>query len=89
MAASPVGKLNFRIPAAKEQRLRAAAQASHQTLTDFVLDAAQAKANELLESRTLVPPDYFDQLLAALDEAPVPMPELVKIARRRRRFVQH
>jgi len=89
MASNPGDKLNFRIPADGKKRLKEAAEAAHQTLTDFVLDAAQAKANQLLEGRTVVPGEYFDQMLAALDEAPAPISELVKVARRRRQFDQH
>lgn len=89
MAANPVGKLNFRISATNERRLREAAQAANQTLTDFVLSAAQAKADELLERRTIVPADYFDRLLSALDEPAEPIEQLARAARRERSFVQH
>lgn len=88
MAATTAGRLNFRIPVEAEKRLRAAAEADNKTLTEFVLGAAEARADELLASRTPVPADYFDQLLSALDERPTPIPELARAARRPRRFVQ-
>lgn len=84
-----VGRLNFRIPSDAEQRLRTAAEATHQTLTDFVLGAAEARAEEVLRSRTIVPADYFDRLVAALNQPPTPIPELVEAARQPRRFTQH
>lgn len=82
------GRLNFRISAEAEARLRAAAEAANQTLTEFVIGAAEERADELLARRTVVPADYFDQLLAALDAPPEPMPALVRAAKRSRRFVQ-
>jgi uncharacterized protein (DUF1778 family) len=88
MAATSVSRLNFRISAESERQLRSAAEASHETLTDFVLGAAQDRADEVLRTRTVVPSDYFDQLLAALDEPPVSVPALAKAARRKRQFVQ-
>jgi uncharacterized protein (DUF1778 family) len=86
--ATTAGRLNFRITAEAEARLRAAAEASQQTLTEFVLGAAEERADEVLASRTVVPADYFDQLLAALDAPPEPMPVLSRAAKRQRRFVQ-
>lgn len=86
--ASPASRLNFRISAEAEARLRAAADASQQTLTEFVLGAAEERADEVLASRTVIPAEYFDQLLAALDAPPEPMPALARAAKRQRRFVQ-
>jgi uncharacterized protein (DUF1778 family) len=82
------GRLNFRIAPDAEQRLRVAAEADHQTLTDFVLGAAEARAEEILATRTVVDSDYFDRLLSALGESPTPIPKLVSAARRRRQFTQ-
>jgi uncharacterized protein (DUF1778 family) len=89
VVATTAGRLNFRVTAELERRLRAAAEAAHLTLTEFVLGSAQARADELLGARTLVSSDYFDDLVTALDEPPVPMPVLAEAARRTRRFVQH
>ena len=45
----------------------------------FVVDAAYERAEQVIDEHrsTLVPSDYFDRLLAALDEAPHVIPELV------------
>lgn len=88
MVATSASRLNFRVSAESEQHLRTAAEATHETLTDFVLGAAHARADEVLQTRTVVPPDYFDRLLEALDEPPVTVPALAKAARRKRQFVQ-
>lgn len=82
------GRLNFRVPADVERQLRSAAESTSQSLTDFVLGAAQERAEEVLATRTVVPPDYFEHLLSALDEPVGAMPELKRAAKRRRQFVQ-
>lgn len=81
-------RLNFRVRPDTEHRLRAAAAATDQSLTDFVISAAEARADEVLASHTLVPADYFDQLLAALDEPVTPNEALRTLARRPRRVKQ-
>ena len=58
-------RLNFRVSPSLDDRLRMAAAMSHQTVTGFVLQAAAAHADEVLTARTVVPSDYFDELLAA------------------------
>ncbi len=81
-------RLNFRVRPDTEQRLRAAASASNQSLTDFVITAAEVRADEVLAVHTLVPADYYDQLYAALD-APVERNQaLTAAAQQRRRFKQ-
>jgi uncharacterized protein (DUF1778 family) len=81
-------RLNFRVRPDTEQRLRAAAAATDPSLTDFVISAAEARADEVLASHTLVPADYFDQLIAALDEPVTPNEALRTLARRPRRVKQ-
>ena len=57
-----------------EQRIRYAAELAGQSLTDFVLDAASGRAEEVIASAqaTVVPENFFDALWEALDEAPQP-----------------
>jgi uncharacterized protein (DUF1778 family) len=81
-------RLNFRVRPDTEHRLRAAAAATDQSLTDFVISAAEARADEVLASHTLVPADYFDQLIAALDAPVTPNEALRTVARRPRRVKQ-
>src|SRR5579859_5662095 len=83
------GRLNFRVPVETERRLRAAAELARETLTEFVLGPAQARADEMLSAKTVVPADFFASMLAALDEPPSPMPVLAEAAKKQRRFVQH
>ena len=81
-------RLNFRVRPDTEQRLRAAAAACEESLTDFVIAAAEERADEVLATHTLVPADYFDRLLTALDEPAEPNAALRKAARRPRQFTQ-
>lgn len=81
-------RLNFRVRPDTEHRLRAAAAATDQSLTDFVISSAEARAEEVLASRTLVPADYFDQMIAALDAPVTPNKALRAVARRPRRVKQ-
>lgn len=81
-------RLNFRVRPETEHRLRAAAAATDQSLTDFVISAAVARAEEVLASHTRVPADYFDQLIAALDAPATPNEALRTLARRPRRVEQ-
>ncbi len=81
-------RLNFRVRPDIEHRLRAAAAASDQSLTDFVISAAEARAAEVLADDTLVPADYFDQLVAALDAQVTANVALRQAASRPRRVTQ-
>ncbi len=81
-------RLNFRVLPSAEERLRAAAEISRESLTEFVLGAAGQRADEVLASRTLVASKYFDRLVDALDEPPVVMAELAVVAKRERHYVQ-
>ncbi|HEX8094880.1 DUF1778 domain-containing protein [Jatrophihabitans sp.] len=80
-------RLSFRVPPDTEHRLRAAAAATGQSLTNLVISAADARAKEVLASHTLVPAD-FDQLIAALDATVTPNDALRAVARRPRRVKQ-
>ncbi|HUZ42604.1 MAG TPA: DUF1778 domain-containing protein, partial [Acidimicrobiales bacterium] len=81
-------RLNFRTTETVEAKLFAAAQASNESLTDFVLSAASRRADDILATRTPVPSDYFDHLLSALDEPPVAIHSLAVVAKRELRFTQ-
>lgn len=62
-----------------------------ESLSSFMVIAAVRRAGEVISERsaTVVPPDYFDRLLAELDDEPGNAPRLTKAAsdaRRRRRI---
>jgi uncharacterized protein (DUF1778 family) len=63
-----------------EQRIRYAAELAGQSLTDFVLDAATERAEEVIASAraTVVSADSFGALWEALDEPPQPNARLTR-----------
>lgn len=63
-------RLEVRVRPDSKARLEYAAQLANVPLSDFVRDAAEDRADRVLqehESRTRVPAAFFDDLLAALD----------------------
>ena len=79
-------RVNFRLKPATERKLRAAAARLDETLTDFVIEAAEERADEVLSQVTLVPSDYFDRLIAAMDETDESDDALRRLASRPRRY---
>lgn len=60
-------RLGFRVARSVKERLEDAARSLGMPLTEFVLGAAQDRADEILEAKTVVPPDYFARLIDALN----------------------
>jgi uncharacterized protein (DUF1778 family) len=60
-------RLGFRVSRGVKERLEDAARSLGVPLTEFVLGAAQDRADEVLAAKTVVPPDYFSRLIDALD----------------------
>jgi uncharacterized protein (DUF1778 family) len=81
-------RLNLRVQPDVAHRLRAAAAATDQSVTDFVISAAKARADEVLASHTSVPADYFDELIAALDAPVTTNAALRTVVRHRSRVKQ-
>lgn len=73
-------RLGFRVAQGVKQHLEEAARLLGMGLTEFVLGAAQERADEVLQTRTTVPPDYFARLLHALDAPAVPNEPLRRAA---------
>jgi uncharacterized protein (DUF1778 family) len=65
-------KLDLRLSAAAKQKLRAAAEAAHRSVSEFVLDSALTRAEELLaEQRHLtLTATQWKRFLKALDAPP-------------------
>lgn len=83
-------RIELRAQPVREARIRYAAKLQNQSMSAFVLEAAAEKAEDVIASstQTVVPSGFFDELLAALDEQPKPMPRLAKAAKKPRRFTQ-
>lgn len=60
---------------------------SGESMSSFIVNAAVERADEVIAAHaaTVVPSDYFDRLLAALDEPAEASPRLAAAAKRARR----
>ena len=84
-------RFEFRVRPEAKQRIEHAANLVHESASDFVRAAAERRADEVLREHdavTVVPADYFDQLIAALDETPRASAPLARAAVRARRSVR-
>jgi uncharacterized protein (DUF1778 family) len=83
-------RIELRAQPAREARIRYAAKLQNKSVSAFVLEAATEKAEDVIAatSVTVLPADFFDQLMAALDEPSKPMPRLARAAKSPRRFTQ-
>jgi uncharacterized protein (DUF1778 family) len=81
-------RLGFRVTPGVKEHLQDAARSLGVPLTEFVLGAAQDKADEVLAAKTVVPADYFDKLIDALD-APAEENEPLRKAASRAPSVVH
>jgi uncharacterized protein (DUF1778 family) len=83
-----VETINMRTDAERKRRLQIAADLSHESLTAFVLSAADARAERVIaDSRTTpLPADFFDEFFESL--APEPTPALIDAVARLRRTVR-
>ncbi|MEU7690109.1 DUF1778 domain-containing protein [Microbispora sp. SCL1-1] len=79
-------RLEVRITPDDKDLIEQAAFISRETTTAFVLQAARSAAEEVLrrERLTVVPPDFYDEILASLDAPPVRNRALTEAARKNR-----
>jgi uncharacterized protein (DUF1778 family) len=82
--ATKTSRIELRAQPEAADKLSAAARLADQSMTSFVLAAALARADEVIEAAatTVVPPDFYDRMLAALDEPAVPNDALTRAAKR-------
>jgi uncharacterized protein (DUF1778 family) len=76
-------KLDLRLTSEDEETLKAAAQAAHRSLDEFVLESALERAGETLAGRTRfeLDADKWQEFLAALDAPPRDLPRLARLFR--------
>jgi uncharacterized protein (DUF1778 family) len=79
-------RIEARLSPDERARILRAAGFRGLSVSSFIVAAAVEKADEVISEQTVttVPPDYFDQLLQALDE-PEAAPALERAAQRARR----
>jgi uncharacterized protein (DUF1778 family) len=83
-------RIELRAEPEQEEHIRAAAHLAHQSLSAFTLTAAVERADAVRAtwSTTTVSSEFFDQLLAALDQPPQGNEALAEVVRRRRLALQ-
>lgn len=83
-------RIEARVAPERAQRIRFAADLSDTSMSAFVVDAASERAERVIAEHreTVLPSDFFDDVLAALDEpAPAVAPALAKASSTARRSV--
>jgi len=80
-------RVEARLSPEQRDRIGRAAAFTGESMSAFIVSAAVQRADDIIaeHSSTVVPSDYFDKLLAALDEAPEASPRLAAAAKRARR----
>lgn len=80
-------RVEARVSPEERERIERAASVAGLSMSAFMVSAAVDRADEIIAeaTTTTVSADYFDQLLAALDEPPDDSPRLTAAARRARR----
>jgi uncharacterized protein (DUF1778 family) len=74
-------KLDLRLTASAKRALQSAAQASHKTVSDFVLESALERADTVLADRQVFRLDErrWNAFMAALDAPVKPLPRLARL----------
>ncbi len=84
MVRSASERIEVRLRPEQRREVERASSLLQMTISDFVREAVTARAEEVLaeETATMVPPDFFNDLLAVLGEPPRPNPALAAAAKR-------
>jgi uncharacterized protein (DUF1778 family) len=79
-------RIEARLTPQERAQIERAAALAGESVSTFLIGAAVARAEAVFEntSTTVVPADYFDELLATIDQ-PDPAPRLQEAVRRARR----
>lgn len=79
-------RVEFRLRPETRARIERAAELVNLPVSEFVRAAAEERADYVLraERETVVPPEFFDDMLAALTARPVPNEPTRRAARRAR-----
>lgn len=74
-------KLDLRLTPAAKRTLRKAAESSRETLGEFVLRSALARADEILADQRVIQlsDEQWEAFVAALDAPPRPRPRLKRL----------
>ena len=74
-------KIDLRLTAQAKRALQSAAEATHKTLSDFVLESALVRADSVLAERQIfrLDAERWTAFLNALDAPPKPRPRLARL----------
>jgi uncharacterized protein (DUF1778 family) len=74
-------KLDLRLSPEAKEKLQAAAQVAHRSVSEFVLESALVRADETLASRTRfgLDSEHWQTFLAALDAPPRELSRLARL----------
>lgn len=75
-------RLHVRVSLEFKHLVEDAAREVGMSVSDFVVSTVRDRADDVLARRTVVPAAYYDELLAALDEPPQVVPELLAAMQR-------
>ena len=83
-------RVEARLSPDERRRIEQAAEIAGETMSSFLVRAAVSRADDVVAAQrsTIVPPGYFDDLVASLDAPPEEMPRLAAAARRAQRRPQ-
>jgi uncharacterized protein (DUF1778 family) len=85
MTIATSARFEFRLRPEAKRRIEQAADIVHESTSDFARTAAEERAERVLQEHsmtTVVPAEFFDELLAALDQPAVPNDALRAAAQR-------
>ncbi|GAA0730059.1 DUF1778 domain-containing protein [Dactylosporangium roseum] len=91
MTIAASARFEFRLRPEAKRRIQQAADLVHESTSDFARTAAEERAERVLREHmmaTAVPAEFFDELLAALDQPATPNQALQAAAQRARRIVE-
>ncbi|MGH3502923.1 MAG: DUF1778 domain-containing protein [Nocardioidaceae bacterium] len=90
VTAAASARLEFRVRPDRKSLIERAAELAHEPVSEFARTAAEEKAEQVVrehEATTIVPAEFFDELLAALDAPAAPNAALTRAAHRVRQVV--
>lgn len=88
--AAASARLEFRVRPDRKSLIERAANLVHEPVSEFARGAAEEKALRVIseyEATTTVPPEFFDDLLIALEAPATPSAALARAAKRAARTV--
>lgn len=79
-------RLHLRVAASDDELFRSAAAATHESVSEFLVESGRERAERVLADRStfVLSPSAWQEFTAALDRPAAAVPELVELFRRAR-----